>query len=162
MSDTDRLDALLREHRECGKPKYDGCYSHWPTPHCRADGMALPCDVMQIAEVRAGTPAPHDCFWDAQPVKAGKPVDVESLRLDVSDAEADAFLAAIEEASAPAPLDVERLARAIYRMAWNRPAPYNGTGKRTIEVGDLTDSGYDTPLELAAALAREYAKEPQP
>ena len=41
--------GIIAEHRECGKPKYDGCYSHWPTPHCRADGMALPCDVMQIA-----------------------------------------------------------------------------------------------------------------
>lgn len=40
---------IIAEHRECGKPKYDGCYSHWPTPHCRADGMALPCDVMRIA-----------------------------------------------------------------------------------------------------------------
>jgi len=46
-----RVAAIFAEHRECGKPNgYDGCYSHWPMlPHCRADGMALPCDVMQIA-----------------------------------------------------------------------------------------------------------------
>jgi hypothetical protein len=48
---SDRLDKIISEHRKCGTPRgYDGCYSHWPTPHCRADGMALPCDVMQIAE----------------------------------------------------------------------------------------------------------------
>lgn len=47
-TDTPEAWAIVREHRECGKP-YDGCYSHWPTPHCRADGMALPCDVMRLA-----------------------------------------------------------------------------------------------------------------
>ena len=39
----------------------------------------------------------HDCFWDAQPVRAGKPQDIESLRMDVTDAEADAFLSAVED-----------------------------------------------------------------
>jgi hypothetical protein len=61
-TDTPEAWAIVREHRECGKPNgYDGCYSHWPTPHCRADGMALPCDVMQIAALAATpTPAPLD------------------------------------------------------------------------------------------------------
>jgi len=50
-----RIAAIFAEHRECGKPNgYDGCYSHWPMlPHCRADGMALPCDVMRIAALTA-------------------------------------------------------------------------------------------------------------
>lgn len=40
--------ALASEHRLCG-PKYDGCYSHWEhMAHCRADGMAWPCDVDRI------------------------------------------------------------------------------------------------------------------
>lgn len=45
----DRL-AIIREHRECGTPNgYDGCYAHWPFPHCRADGMTWPCDVARLA-----------------------------------------------------------------------------------------------------------------
>lgn len=41
--------ALAAEHRLCGRP-YAGCYSHLPMPHCRACGMAAPCDVQRIAE----------------------------------------------------------------------------------------------------------------
>ena len=36
------------------------------------------------------TSAPHDCFWDAQPIRTtGKPTDIESLRVDVTDDEAE-------------------------------------------------------------------------
>lgn len=55
MVPTDELRAITAEHRLCGTPSgYDGCYSHaqW-SPHCRADGMAWPCDVHRIA-VAAG------------------------------------------------------------------------------------------------------------
>lgn len=49
------LQAITVEHRQCGTPDgYDGCYSHWPHPHCRADGMAWPCDVQRIADTVAG------------------------------------------------------------------------------------------------------------
>ncbi len=44
------LDEIWRHHWPCG-PKYEGCYSHWPTPHCRADGMAWPCDAADIRSV---------------------------------------------------------------------------------------------------------------
>ncbi len=44
-------DAIIAQHRPCG-PKYEGCYSHFPMPHCRADGMMLPCDVMRLAQAR--------------------------------------------------------------------------------------------------------------
>lgn len=47
------LRPFMREHRLCG-PVYDGCYSHWPMPHCRADGMAWPCDVDGIRAALAG------------------------------------------------------------------------------------------------------------
>ncbi len=54
-SSVEALADLLSEHRCCG-PKYDGCYSHWPMPHCRADGMAWPCDVDRIrARLSEGT-----------------------------------------------------------------------------------------------------------
>ena len=57
-------EAIYAEHRICGKPKYDGCYSHngW-REHCRADGMAWPCDVDTLRA--AAQPAP--------------PLDVERL-----------------------------------------------------------------------------------
>lgn len=47
----DELAAITAEHRQCQKwPKYDGCYSHFTgMAHCRADGMAWPCDVARIA-----------------------------------------------------------------------------------------------------------------
>ena len=48
------LEPFMREHRICG-PKYDGCYSHWPWSHCRADGIRWPCDV---EEIRAALAAP--------------------------------------------------------------------------------------------------------
>ncbi len=41
-------EQITAEHRLCG-PKYEGCYSHWPMAHCRADGMAWPCDVALLA-----------------------------------------------------------------------------------------------------------------
>lgn len=44
------LQEIMAEHRQCG-PGFDGCYSHWPTPHCRADGMTWPCDVDAIRAV---------------------------------------------------------------------------------------------------------------
>jgi hypothetical protein len=51
------LDGLMAEHRLCGTPNgYDGCYSHWPMDHCRADGMAWPCDVDRI-RARLAAPA---------------------------------------------------------------------------------------------------------
>ena len=43
--------ALAAEHRECGVPKFDGCFSHLPLPHCRADGYPWPCDVQRMREV---------------------------------------------------------------------------------------------------------------
>jgi len=43
----EELEGRIAEHRKCG-PKYEGCYAHFPTPHCRADGMAWPCDVDAI------------------------------------------------------------------------------------------------------------------
>lgn len=46
MSNLDELERLLAEHRRCGTPNgYDGCYSHLPIDHCRADGLATPCDI---------------------------------------------------------------------------------------------------------------------
>jgi hypothetical protein len=39
------VQEIAVEHRQCDTDKYSGCYAHWPTPHCRADGMAWPCDV---------------------------------------------------------------------------------------------------------------------
>lgn len=56
---TDSLRELDAEHRECGKPKFDGCFSHPPLPHCRADGAPWPCDVHEIR-----LPALLD-LWDA-------------------------------------------------------------------------------------------------
>jgi hypothetical protein len=49
------LDAIFQEHRECGTTPggYNGCYAHWPMPHCRADGMQWPCDVSTIAAAYA-------------------------------------------------------------------------------------------------------------
>ena len=41
----------------------------------------------------------HDAFWNPPPLKKGDPVDIEALRVDVTDEEADAFLAAIEAQS---------------------------------------------------------------
>jgi hypothetical protein len=57
--DTDRPTAeeIMSEHRECGVPKYDGCYAHFPMRHCRADGMAWPCDVEAIRTVGLRLPA---------------------------------------------------------------------------------------------------------
>lgn len=61
MTTTDDALRAMVEHRECGKPKYDGCYAHWPMPHCRADGMAWPCDVDRIRAALAPALAPsHD------------------------------------------------------------------------------------------------------
>jgi hypothetical protein len=49
--DADRL-AIVKEHRQCGTPNgYDGCYSHWPFAHCRADGMVWPCDVDRLSRL---------------------------------------------------------------------------------------------------------------
>ena|SRR6266571_3098931 len=55
LGDALRLEVLAYadEHRECGLV-YEGCYSHWPTPHCRADGMAWPCDVDRIRAALTG------------------------------------------------------------------------------------------------------------
>jgi len=55
----DPLAALLSEHRQCGKP-YDGCYSHYPILHCRADGMTWPCDVDRIRDHYAQPAAPAE------------------------------------------------------------------------------------------------------
>jgi len=53
--------SLMVEHRQCGVPKYDGCYSHFPwVDHCRADGMDWPCDVDRIRA--EATPPPLDAF----------------------------------------------------------------------------------------------------
>ena len=54
---TDRHD-IIAQHRVCGKPKFDGCYAHYPWEHCRADGMKWPCDVVLITEPR--------CAFDGQ------------------------------------------------------------------------------------------------
>ncbi len=51
----ERVRALLVEHRECGKPKYDGCYSHVPMAHCRADGTTWPCDAIVALAVLLDT-----------------------------------------------------------------------------------------------------------
>lgn len=44
---TARAVNMTTDHRLCGRP-YAGCYSHWPMAHCRACGMAWPCDVDRI------------------------------------------------------------------------------------------------------------------
>jgi len=98
------------------------------------------------AAALAATPAPHDCFWDGQPIKAtGKPTDIASLRMDVTDEEADAFLAAIEEVASPAPLDVERLEAAVFAVTDSGDGP-----ERWEYVGTRT--------AFAEAIAREYAQ----
>jgi hypothetical protein len=52
------LRPILKEHRLCGTPNgYDGCYAHFPMAHCRADGMAWPCDVDAIRRALAATDA---------------------------------------------------------------------------------------------------------
>lgn len=53
-------------------------------------------------EAVAAALAAHDCFWDGQPDRPKRePQDIASLRLDVTDEEADAFLAAIENGADP-------------------------------------------------------------
>jgi hypothetical protein len=65
----DPLAAIYAEHRECGKPKYDACFAHFPSPHCRADGYPWPCDVDRIRTLDATRPSGdpvvtmHTC-WD--------------------------------------------------------------------------------------------------
>ena len=56
------LRALADQHRICG-PKYEGCYSHRHDPHCRADGMAWPCDVDAMRSL-IDTPYPEDDIKD--------------------------------------------------------------------------------------------------
>jgi hypothetical protein len=55
--------AIFREHRQCGTP-YQGCYSHVPMDHCRACGMAVPCDVMRLAAIEreSATVPPSDPY----------------------------------------------------------------------------------------------------
>jgi len=53
---------------------------------------------MQAAEAAL---AAHDCFFDGQPARPERaPQDIAALHLDMTDEEADAFLAAIEEQQA--------------------------------------------------------------
>jgi len=58
----DDLRRIAGEHRICG-PKYEGCYSHRHVPHCRADGMAWPCDVERMRSL-IDTPYPEDDIKD--------------------------------------------------------------------------------------------------
>ena len=59
--------ALVAEHRECGKPKYDGCYAHFPwMSHCRADGMAWPCDVERLRQMVRGL-LDKETAWEGSP-----------------------------------------------------------------------------------------------
>ena len=58
----DDLRRIAGEHRICG-PKYEGCYSHRHVPHCRADGMAWPCDVEMMRSL-IDTPYPEDDIKD--------------------------------------------------------------------------------------------------
>jgi hypothetical protein len=53
------VQEIAIEHRLCG-PKYDGCYAHWPSPHCRADGMSWPCDVDAIRAALASPAHPDE------------------------------------------------------------------------------------------------------
>lgn len=76
MIPADELRSIVVEHRLCG-PVYEGCYAHFPMNHCRADGMAWPCDVHRIA------------------VAAGLEVDV--LPDGMTDEESDALLADLQE-----------------------------------------------------------------
>lgn len=41
----------------------------------------------------ASETASHDCFWSAQPLRLGNPVDIDALRMDVTDEEVDALIA---------------------------------------------------------------------
>jgi len=44
-----RIERIVYEHRLCGVP-YEGCFAHWPhMQHCRADGIAWPCDTHIVA-----------------------------------------------------------------------------------------------------------------
>ena len=56
----------------------------------------------------------------------------------------------------PAPLDVERLARALHRSYDRDPAV------RRIEWNDLNEADRGMWRRHAAAVIREYAKDPQP
>lgn len=47
-------------HRLCNPRAYAGCYSHWTTPHCRADGMKWPCDVSLLLAERDALLAVED------------------------------------------------------------------------------------------------------
>ena len=60
------------------------------------------------------------------------------------------------EAEAPAPLDVERLARALHRSYDRDPSV------RRIEWNDLNKADRGMWRRHAAAVIREYAKDPQP
>lgn len=67
--------AIYAEHRICG-PKYTGCYSHSTfTEHCRADGMAWPCDVDALRADAApwyAENADYLCFGGLSPEAAAE------------------------------------------------------------------------------------------
>lgn len=111
------IDELAAEHRFCNPAKYEGCYSHWPTPHCRADGMAWPCDVDRIRGMAGlnaseSPPTSIDADWqetvDRYASESGQP----------RCGEAEAGRAVQDDG-----LDVERLAEAIRRTALDHYRP---------------------------------------
>ena len=101
------------------------------------------------AFVRMTTPPP--------PATPPKPLGFVTLAWDAT-AEDVARIRRDWEAAAPdpAPLDVERLARALHRSYDRDPAV------RRIEWNDLNEADRGMWRRHAAAIAREYAKEPQP
>lgn len=85
-------DAIFREHRLCGTPNgYDGCYAHFPMPHCRADGTAWPCDVDSLRgiannvldDVQSRLNEWRQDPWNPKYGKAGFSGVIESVRRDL-------------------------------------------------------------------------------
>jgi hypothetical protein len=139
-------EEIYREHRECGTPNgYDGCYSHVPMKHCRADGMLLPCDVMLLqrdaarATVPAGPehalhfdPDCEECAYLARPT-TGDAAIREAARLHAtaiggSGADSEAYLRHVIEAfgsTGETPNADDRLREAAQRVVAAKPVRWN-------------------------------------
>jgi len=100
------------------------------------------------------TPTPLDAAWEALAA------DIHANGYSVRDAIArhrPPIEAEARAAPDPAPLDVERLARALLAVIDSGWHTDGSVGRLEIE-----QEWWYTPRELAAVIAREYAKDPQP
>lgn len=134
--------AIVAEHRLCGRP-FDGCYSHWSSPHCRADGMAWPCDVAVLMgrwEAEAAAPAvitdeQAEAWLKANDLYAVTHIHDDPACIECQSAPAGSLTAA---PSGVAGLDVERLTDSIMAaLGMSRNDPSDPQQERWQAVRDV-------------------------